>query len=254
MSVPGFVPMRQLVLVDLLAMMVAVRPGERAVVAVDGVDGAGKSHLVGELLALAPLVAGREVVAVSVDGFHRPRKDRYAEGRGPEGYYRNSFDYDALTTQVLRPFRAGLEFTPAVHDVATDAPVHPDPVETDDDAVLLVEGIFLRRPELIARWDATLFVSCPFEISVPRGRRRDAAGAPPPGGPIAPSPDVVDPGHPGHPANARYVGGQRLYLQQSRLHPPTWILDNSDLMRPLLIAPDPEAPQWFEGADDDTPR
>ncbi len=117
MASAGFVPVRQLVLIDLLSMMVAVRPGERAVVAVDGVDGAGKTRLVGELLALAPLVAGRDVVAVGVDGFHRPRAQRYARGRGPETFYQDSYDYEALRAKVLRPFRAGRELVTAIWDV-----------------------------------------------------------------------------------------------------------------------------------------
>jgi pantothenate kinase len=209
----GFVPVRQLVLVDLLGLMLAVRPGERAVVAVDGVDGAGKTRLTQELVALAAHVAGREVLRVSIDGFHRPAAQRYTRGRGPESYYRDSYDYDA--------------FRRAVHDVQADRPVHPDPVEPSEDALLLVDGIFLRRPELAGEWDATLFVDVPFEVAVPRSWSRF------PGHP----PEHDDPDHP---ANARYVGGQRLYLQQARLHPPTWILDNTDLQRPQLIHPDPE--------------
>mgnify|MGYP006193328985 CR=1 FL=1 len=39
MTSPGFLPTRQLVLVDLLAMMCATAPGERALVAVDGATG-----------------------------------------------------------------------------------------------------------------------------------------------------------------------------------------------------------------------
>lgn len=227
MSVGGFVPVRQLVLVDLLGLMLAVRPGERAVIAVDGVDGAGKSHLARELVALAPHVAGREVLQVSIDGFHRPAARRHAGGRGPETYYRDSYDYDAFRRAVLVPFRAGREIVPAVFDVTTDRPVHPDPVEPSEDALLLVEGIFLRRPGLAHEWDATLFVDVPFEVAVPRGNARF------PG-------HTSDEDRPDHPANARYVGGQRLYLQQARLHPPTWILDNTDLHRPQLIHPDPE--------------
>ncbi|WP_237565628.1 uridine kinase [Ornithinimicrobium cavernae] len=233
MTGPGFLPVRQLVLVDLLAMLVAVRPGERAVIAIDGVDGAGKSRLAAELVALAPHVAGREVRSVSIDGFHHPRARRHARGSGPETFYRDSYDYEAFRAKVLRPFRAGREYVPAVHDVTTDRAVAPDPVEASADALLLVDGIFLRRPELAGEWDATLMVLVPLRVSVPRGNAR-----------FPNRPAGSD--DPAHEANARYVGGQKLYLQQARLHPPTWILDNTDLQRPVLIDPDPEDPQWLE--------
>lgn len=234
MSAPGFLPVRQLVLVDLLAMMLSTHPGERSVIAVDGPDGVGKTRLVGELLALAPHVAGRQVLSVSVDGFHHPRERREARGRTGETYYHDSFDYEALRTAVLRPFREGREIVPAVHDVDGDAPVHPDPVEATDDALLIVEGVFLRRPELVGEWDATCLVTASPEVTVPRGRARF---------PVSRVPGDDDPAHP---ANTRYVEGQRLYLLQSRTWQPTWIVDNTHLQRPELIVPDPDEPQWFE--------
>lgn len=231
MTGSGFLPVRQLVLVDLLSMMLAVAPGQRAVVAIDGVDGAGKTRLARELVALAPHVAGREVRNVSIDGFHHPRARRHARGTGPQTFYQDSYDYEAFRARVLRPFRAGLDYVPAVHDVETDQAVSPAPVTASDDALLLVDGIFLRRPELAAEWDATLLVLVPLHVSVPRGNAR------------FPDRTADDPAHE---ANARYVGGQQLYLQQARLHPPTWILDNTDLQRPALLQPDPEEPQWLE--------
>ena len=231
MSFPGFLPTRQLVLVDLLSMMVSTRPGERALVAVDGPDGVGKTRLVAELVALAPHVAERQVLSVGVDGFHRPRQERHARGSTPQTFYEDSYDYDQLRARVLRPFRAGREIVPAVWDVAADRPVRPDPVEPDENALLLVEGIFLRRPELAREWDATCLVTAPESVTVPRGNARFPARA-----------GATDPEDP---RNARYVGGQRLYQQQARLYPPTWIVDNSDLQRPELVEPDPEEPQWF---------
>lgn len=233
MPAAGFLPVRQLVLVDLLALLLAVQPGQRAVVAIDGVDGSGKSRLAAELAALAPHVAGREVRTVSMDGFHHPRAVRHARGSGPESFYEDSYDYDAFRASVLYPFRAGEDYVPAVHDVRTDQPVDPDPVASAPDALLLVDGVFLRRPELAGSWDATLMLFVPLAVSVPRGNARFPDRAP----------GWEDPAHP---ANARYVGGQKLYLQQARLHPPTWILDNTDLQRPALIDPDPEDPQWLE--------
>lgn len=233
MNGPGFLPVRQLVLVDLLSMMLAVHPGQRVLIGIDGVDGAGKSRLAAELVALAPHVAGREVRSVSIDGFHHPRARRHARGSGPETFYQDSYDYEAFRTSVLRPFRAGKDYVPAVHDVATDQAVAPPPVTASDDALLLVDGIFLRRPELATEWDATLLVLVPLSVSVPRGNARFES-----------RPEGAD--DPAHESNARYVGGQQLYLQQARLHPPTWILDNTDLQRPALLQPDPEEPQWLE--------
>src|SRR5699024_6651811 len=105
-------------------------------------------------------------------------------------------------------------------------------VAASQDALLLVDGIFLRRPELAGAWDATLMVLVPLAVLVPRGNAR----FPDPQG----HDDPADPGH------ARYDGSQRLYLQQARVHPPTWILDNAELARPALIDPDPEHPQWLD--------
>lgn len=232
MPAAGFLPVRQLVLVDLLALLLAVRPGERAVIAIDGVDGAGKSHLAAELASLAPHVAGREVHTVSIDGFHYPSAVRHAAGSGPESFYQDSYDYEAFRAGVLRPFRAGGDIVPAVHDVASDRSVPPAPVAAAADALLLVDGIFLRRPELAGEWDATLLVLVPLAVSVPRGNAR--------------FPGRAGQDDPADPANARYVGGQKLYLQQARVHAPTWILDNTDLQRPHLLDPDPDEPQWFE--------
>lgn len=220
---------RAQVLLDLLGLLVAVRPRERAIVGIDGPDGVGKSTLTAELLALAPMVSGREVLAVGVDGFHHPRAVRYQHGRDAESYYRHAFDYDALRRCVLEPFRAGREIVPAVHDVATDRSVTPDPVESCDDALLLVEGVFLQRPELRQAFDEVLEVTAPLEVSVPRGNAR--FGRPP------------EEDHVGHPANARYVGARMLYDYETQAGStfPTWILDNTDLDRPRLLEPDIEA-------------
>lgn len=234
MTAPGFLPTRQLVLVDLLALMLAVRPGERAVVAVDGPDGVGKTTLVRELLALAPHVAGRQVLPVSVDGFHHPRAVRRARGTDGASHYLGAYDYDALRRHVLRPFRAGGPVVTAVHDVVTDRSLAPAPVELAQDALLVVEGIYLRRPELRGEWDASCLVTAPPAVTVPRGNARFPAQRVP--GDAAPQ----------HPANARYVEGQRLYRLQARTAPPTWIVDNTDLGRPELLVPDPDEPQWFE--------
>jgi uridine kinase len=86
--------------------------------------------------------------------------------------------------------------------------------------LLLVDGVFLQRPELHGHWDATVFVDVPFEVSVPRGSSR--------------FPGRLD-GGPLSDANRRYVEGQRLYLDEARpAERATWVVDNCDRNRPVL--------------------
>lgn len=213
--------LRDAVLRDLAERLLALRPGERVAVAVDGFDGAGKTVLADQL---AGVVAGlpdpRSVLRVSIDGFHRPRAQRLARGRGPGTFYEDSYDYAAFRRAVVDPFRRGEPVTSAVNDVEADRPVHPDPVAVAADTVLLVDGIFLQRPELADVWDAAVWVDVPFTVSVPRGNARFGDGH-------DPDPEAE--------SNRRYVEGQRLYLAAADPRArATWVLDNTDLARPEL--------------------
>ena len=90
------------------ARILAVRPEHPLRVAIDGVDAAGKTMLADEL-ATVLAVSDRPVVRASIDGFHNPAVvRRRREDALPEGYYYDSFDYDALLRELLpasRPWR-----------------------------------------------------------------------------------------------------------------------------------------------------
>lgn len=74
----------------LVALVDAIDLAHPTRVAVDGPDAAGKTTLADEL-GIALNDAGREVIRASVDGFHRPRVERYRRGPdSPEGYYEDS--------------------------------------------------------------------------------------------------------------------------------------------------------------------
>jgi len=209
---------RFVVVSELAGELVALHPDRRVAVAVDGVDGAGKTVLADQLADVVG--ARRDVLRVSVDGFHRPRAERIARGRGPESFYEDSYDYVSFRRAVLEPFRAGLPVTPAVNDVERDERVTPDSVPVGDDTLLLVDGIFLQRAELAGAWDAVVFVDVPFAVSVPRGNARFGEGH-------DPDPEAEP--------NRRYVGGQRLYLAEADPRSrATWVLDNTDLDAPVL--------------------
>ena len=194
-------------------------------VAIDGVDGAGKTTFADEL-AFILAESGRAVIRASVDGFHHSQNIRHRLGRGsPEGFYRDSYDYDALKTCLLEPLSPGGSgrYRTAVYDVEAETPVTVPEQVARAGSVLLFDGIFLHRSELLTVWDLSVWLEVPFSVSVPRGAGR---------GPGYGSPD------PEAGSNRRYVEGQKLYLSECRPQArATFVVDNSDLSAPRLERP-----------------
>ncbi len=163
-------------LLDRLAEAVgSVTPAHPTRVAIDGPPAAGKTTLADELAVLLR-AQGRNVIRASIEGYLFPKAQRYRRGLySGEGCYHDSFDYDALRRVLLDPLGPGgnRRFQLAAYDRRTDTtpfqPVRTAPA----DAVLVFEGVFLLRPELIDRWDLSIFVSAAFEEILDRARTRD---------------------------------------------------------------------------------
>ena len=190
----------------------AVRRPHPVRVAIDGIDAAGKTTLA-DKLALTLRRRGRDVVRASIDGFHRPRAERYRRGElSPEGYYLDSFDYDALREALLEPLGpgGGREYRRAVFDYRDDAPTS-EPLTRAADAILLFDGIFLLRPELVEHWDLRIFVSIEPEEALRRALERDA--------PLFGSREEAERRY-----RLRYQPGQRLYFADARP------LENADVV------------------------
>ena len=190
-------------------------------VAVDGVDGAGKTHFADELAAHL-VRRSAPVVRVSMDGFHRPQAERYRRGRNsPAGFFYDSYDYPALRRCVLEPLGCvgDRRIVRAVYDVHREEPVAMESELVPDGAVVVMDGIFLHRPELRDEWDYSVFLDVAFEVSIPRGAQRGYG-----------DPDRSAP------SNRRYVEGQRLYLDTCRPREhATVVVDNNDLVRAHIV-------------------
>ena len=206
------------VLADRIAGVVRPHPIR---VAVDGVDGVGKTSLANELVDPVRR-RGVPVIRGSIDGFHHPRSVRYRRGRSsPEGYFRDSFNYEALTTSLLHPLGPGgsRSYRRAVFDYRTDSHVDLPTEEAQPNSILLFDGVFLHCPELRRHWDFSVFLDAPFDVTIPRCAGRDGS-----------SPDV------NAPENRRYVDGQKLYfLECDPKRAATLVIDNSNLTSPEII-------------------
>jgi uridine kinase len=196
----------------------------RTILAVDGFDGAGKTVFADDL-AQALRRAGHEVFRASVDDFHRPRELRYRRGRhSAEGYYRDSFDYSVLRRVLVEPFRmaGSTGFVTAAFDLRRDAPIEPVWLTGPPDAVLVVDGVFLHRPELRGLWNWSIWLDADAGIRAERMAVRDGS-VPETGSPLA----------------ERYDEGQRLYVADaSPREAASVIVDNTDADRPHRVFDD----------------
>ncbi len=168
--------MRRDALRRLAARIAAVALGRPVRVAIDGRTASGKTTLAAEL-GEAVAALGRPVIRTSIDGFHRPRAERYARGRlSAEGYYHDGRDLAAVRRLLLDPLGPGGDrrYRTLAFDLVRDEPVDQAPMEAAEDAVLIVDGTFLQRPELRDAWDLVVFVAVDAQVALARGLARDA--------------------------------------------------------------------------------
>jgi uridine kinase len=90
---------------------------------------------------------------------------------------REGYDYDAFREFVLEPLSSGgnrqcrLKFWNSQDDVA-----FPDErVDVDDDAILIVDGVFLQTPLLRSFWDLIVWMDVDWETMLKRAASRDVA-------------------------------------------------------------------------------
>lgn len=216
---------RQKILHQLAQIIFGIQRSYPIRVAIDGVDASGKSVLADELKGFLEH-SGREVIRVSIDGFHQPRELRHRQGRySPKGYYEDSFDYPAIISNVLQPLGPGGDkrYKTSVFDYRADKPTNCQWEMAKNDSILLFDGIFLNRPELKPFWEFTLFVKCSFVETLRRALKRDLT--------LFGTRKEIEKAY-----QNRYIPGQKIYLEKVRPEQLSdVVLDNNDHQKPTLI-------------------
>ena len=198
-------------------------------VAVDGIDGAGKSTFADELGDLLRQ-RGRPVIRSTTDSFHNERAVRRAKGAfSPVGFYEDSHNLRVLKQSLLDPLSwvPPAPYREAAFDEPSDSPVESPLEEARPGAILVFDGLFLQRPELASYWDFVIYLD--GERRVGDARIRGATERCPPGGAgflhLARWWALLE----------RYVGGIRIYVEacepQERADA---VVDNNDFLHPTL--------------------
>ncbi|WP_457062251.1 hypothetical protein [Mycobacteroides abscessus] len=205
------------------------KPGnDPIVVGITGIDTSGKTTL-STKVADSLRSRNKYVVLVHVDDFHNQRSERYVAGiPEPVQYYRHSINFDKLITQILKPIKlyGELDTVLTLLDLHSDSWTLERRYTVRNNTVVLVEGVFLLRPEVRPWIDLMIYVDVSEPEVLKRAKRRDV--------PIQ-GRDVM------RKYATKYLPAQREYLKE---HPPRefadLIINNDDWTAPVLLA----RPTW----------
>jgi uridine kinase len=176
-------------------------------VAIDRCSAAGKTTLADELADILRRRTEREIIRVGIDYFKRAVELRTAYPvDSPEGYYLDTWDNEAIRSRLLVPLgpAGDRRYVTGVMSPNAQAALDSPILTATTDAVLLADGAFLQRPELIDHWDLRVYVDVTFDEVIRRGRARDQAW-------------MSSAAAAEHRYRTKYIPGERLYIAQ--VHP-----------------------------------
>jgi uridine kinase len=166
-------------LLDHLARTLITVPSHQPLlVAIDGRSAAGKTTLADDLATRIER-QGRPTFRSSLDDFHPPgHKYRSAERRyTPQTYLDEGYDYAAFRGVLLDPLRGSGErrCRLALWDSYHDQPTPEQWTAIPDEAIVIIDGVFLLRPGLVSYWDYVIWVHIRWDDMVDRAANRDLA-------------------------------------------------------------------------------
>lgn len=158
-----------------IAALQPARPSWAKLVAISGIDAAGKGTLAAATAA-ALEARGLRVALIGLDDWHEPAERRFGDPAGPH-FYRHAFDFETVFSQLIEPlrFHRALRHETARPHPHTGAPrrIAYDFADVD---VVIVEGVFLLRRDLRARYDLRVWLHCPYETALQRALARNQEG------------------------------------------------------------------------------
>ena len=148
-------------------------------VGISGIDGSGKGYLAKQLEAHLALYAVTSAT-LNVDGWLNLPEKRFDRNAPAENFYENAIRFDDFFAQLVMP----LKDRRSVHLVAdfteeTASSYRKHTYDFKDVSVVLVEGIFLFKPQYRKHFDLTIWIECSFATALVRAIARAQEGLSP---------------------------------------------------------------------------
>lgn len=163
----------------ILAVRRRVSPAHAALVALSGIDGAGKGWLA-ERLREALERRGLACAVVNVDGWLNLPHVRFGGPDPGAHFYRHALRLEELRDRLVEPLRRARSLELDA-DLAAETATrfHRHRYSFRELDVILLEGIFLLKRELALRPDLALWLDCSFATALERALARAQEGLSP---------------------------------------------------------------------------
>jgi len=209
----------------IITVIKLIKTNRPVLVAFDGVDTSGKTTLADNIYQSMMSDSLLSPVRISIDKFHNPKHIRIQKGElSPEGFYSDSFNYDAILNYVITPVKNFDKYIlTGVFDYKNETVIESNKIYITKDTVVLFDGIFMNRNELYKYWDLSIFLDISFETVIKRATARDTV--------FFGSRDAVL-----NKYNNRYIPGQKIYFDECQpKERADIVIDNNDYNNPSLI-------------------
>ncbi len=132
----------------------------RVIVALDSEDAAAADAFGADLVEVLKK-RGHSAFTARLNDFVAPRERREAWGEpSAESLYGNTYDLSVLRRVLIDPFRMGgsTGFVAAAYDRDRERQIQAKWLTAPEDAILVISGEYLQRPELKGLWNFTAWL------------------------------------------------------------------------------------------------
>jgi len=144
------------------------------VIGINGIDNSGKTIFAKSLERYLNL-RDYKTQLILLDDFHNLKEKRYSGKDEIDNYYNKSFNFKMIIEKILKSVKENKNFKIKLNllNLYTDKFDVERVYSIDKNTIVILEGVFLFKKELLQYIDYKVFLEVPFEESKKRARNRD---------------------------------------------------------------------------------